>query len=100
LKPEDLIEPGHTFNYGERKKATYVYLTGTLDAAIPGGGAGSRPRTRENLHSGTGPIMDDPNLADKKYLGNPTKSYRSRQRYGSRARSRIGRGTSPKRSRP
>ena len=26
----------------------------------------------------TGPIMDDPNLTDKKYLG-PTKSYRSRQ---------------------
>ncbi len=27
----------------------------------------------------TGPIMDDPNLTDKKYPGNPTKSYRSRQ---------------------
>jgi hypothetical protein len=36
LKPGDLIEPGHTSNYGKRKKATYVYLTGTLDAAIWG----------------------------------------------------------------
>ena len=27
----------------------------------------------------TGPIMDDPNLTDKKYPGNPTKSYRSRE---------------------
>ena len=26
----------------------------------------------------TGPIEDDPNLTDKKYPGNPTKSYRSR----------------------
>ena len=26
----------------------------------------------------TGPIADDPNLTDKKYLGNLTKSYRSR----------------------
>jgi Rifampin ADP-ribosyl transferase len=26
----------------------------------------------------TGPIADDPNLTDKKYPGNPTKSYRSR----------------------
>ena len=26
-----------------------------------------------------GPIMDDPNLTDKKYPGNPTKAYRSRQ---------------------
>jgi hypothetical protein len=25
----------------------------------------------------TGPIEDDPNLTDKKYPGNPTKSYRS-----------------------
>jgi rifampin ADP-ribosylating transferase len=25
-----------------------------------------------------GPIEDDPNLTDKKYPGNPTKSYRSR----------------------
>ena len=26
----------------------------------------------------TGPIEDDPNLTDKKFPGNPTKSYRSR----------------------
>jgi rifampin ADP-ribosylating transferase len=33
LKPGELIVPGYTSNYGKRKKATYVYLTGTLDAA-------------------------------------------------------------------
>jgi hypothetical protein len=27
----------------------------------------------------SGPIVDDPNLTDKKYPGNPTKSYRSRE---------------------
>jgi hypothetical protein len=32
-----LIAPGYTSNYGKKKKATYVYLTGTLDAAIWGG---------------------------------------------------------------
>jgi rifampin ADP-ribosylating transferase len=26
----------------------------------------------------TGPIEDDPNLTDKKFPGNPTKSYRSK----------------------
>jgi Rifampin ADP-ribosyl transferase len=36
LKPGDLIEPGYTSNYGKKKKATYVYLTGTLDAATWG----------------------------------------------------------------
>jgi rifampin ADP-ribosylating transferase len=32
----DLIEPGYTSNYGKKKKATYIYLTGTLDAATWG----------------------------------------------------------------
>jgi Rifampin ADP-ribosyl transferase len=27
----------------------------------------------------TGSFMDDPNLTDKKFPGNPTKSYRSRE---------------------
>ena len=36
LKPGDLIEPGYNSNYGKRKQAGYVYLTGTLDAATWG----------------------------------------------------------------
>ena len=35
LKPGDLIEPGYSSNFGKRK-TTYVYLTGTLDAATWG----------------------------------------------------------------
>lgn len=27
----------------------------------------------------TGPVEDDPNLTDKKFRGNPTKSFRSRE---------------------
>jgi hypothetical protein len=34
LKPGDLIEPGYNSNFGRRKKAAYVYLTATLDAAV------------------------------------------------------------------
>ena len=60
--------------------AAYVYLTATLDAATWGaelasGGGPGRIYTVEP----TGPIEDDPNLTDKKYPGNPTKSYRSRE---------------------
>ena len=57
----------------------YVYLTATLDAATwgaelaVGGGPG-----RIYIVEPTGLIEDDPNLTDKKYPGNPTKSYRSR----------------------
>lgn len=34
LKPGDLIVPGYYSNYGKRKKAVYVYLSATLDAAV------------------------------------------------------------------
>ena len=79
LKPGDLIEPGYDSNYGKRNKAGYVYLTATLDAATWGAelavGEGSG---RIYIVEPTGPIADDPNLTDKKYPGNPTKSYRSK----------------------
>ena len=80
LKPGDLIEPGYTSNFGKREKAGYVYLTGTLDAAVWGAelALGEGPG-RIYLVEPTGPVMDDPNLTDKKYPGNPTKSYRSRE---------------------
>ena len=79
LKPGDLIAPGYSSNYGKRKKAAYVYLTATLDAATWGAelSVGEGPG-RIYIVEPTGPIEDDPNLTDKKYPGNPTKSYRSR----------------------
>ena len=79
LKPGDLIEAGFNSNYGKRNKASYVYLTATLDAAIWGAelALGEEPG-RIYIVEPTGPIEDDPNLTDKKYPGNPTKSYRSR----------------------
>ena len=80
LKPGDLIEPGYASNYGKRKKANHVYLSATLDAAIWGAelALGDGPG-RIYIVEPTGPIVDDPNLTDKKFPGNPTKSYRSRQ---------------------
>ena len=79
LKPGDLIAPGYSSNFGERKTAAYVYLSATLNAATWGAelavgeGAG-----RIYVVEPTGPIEDDPNLTNKKYPGNPTKSYRTR----------------------
>jgi rifampin ADP-ribosylating transferase len=80
LKPGDLIQPGHTSNYGKRNKTVYVYLTGTLDAAVWGAelALGEGPG-RIYMVEPTGPIMDDPNLTNARYPGNPTKSYRSRE---------------------
>jgi len=79
LRPGDLIEPGYASNYGSRKKAAYVYLTATLDAATWGAElALGEGLGRIYVVEPTGPIEDDPNLTDKKFPGNPTKSYRSR----------------------
>lgn len=79
LMPGDLIEPGYQSNYGSRKKALFVYLTATMDAAVWGAElAQGEGDGRIYLVEPTGPIEDDPNLTDKKFPGNPTKSYRSR----------------------
>ena len=79
LRPGDLIEPGYRSNFGSRRKAYHVYLTATLDAAVWGAelAVGEGPG-RIYIVEPTGPIEDDPNLTDKKFPGNPTKSYRSR----------------------
>lgn len=81
LKPGDLIEPGQAPNFGNLERTTtYVYLTATLDAATWGAElALGEGRGRIYTVEPTGPIEDDPNLTDKKFPGNPTKSYRSRE---------------------
>jgi hypothetical protein len=79
LQHGDLIKAGYNSNYGKRTAAAYVYLSGTLNAAIWGAelAFGDEPG-RIYVVEATGPIEDDPNLTDKKYPGNPTLSYRSK----------------------
>ncbi len=78
LSVGDLLAPGFTSNYAERKLC-WIYFSGTLDAAIwgcelaKGGG-----RERIYIVEPTGAFEDDPNLTDKKFPGNPTLSCRSR----------------------
>jgi rifampin ADP-ribosylating transferase len=79
LKPGDLIAPGYISNYGSRRKANFVYLSATLEAATWGAElAVGEGRERVYIVEPTGPIEDDPNLTDKRFPGNPTKSYRTR----------------------
>ncbi len=81
LKVGDLIAPGYTANFGNRARTTmWVYFTGTLDAATWGAElAIGEGRGRIYLVEPTGTIEDDPNLTDKKFPGNPTRSYRTRE---------------------
>ncbi|MEM5768429.1 MAG: NAD(+)--rifampin ADP-ribosyltransferase, partial [Bacillota bacterium] len=54
------------------------YLTATLDAATWGAelAVGDEPGRIYRVEP-TGPIEDDPNLTDKRFAGNPTRSYRT-----------------------
>ena len=78
LRPGDLLTPGWTSNYGSRRQARHIYLTATREGA---------PLAAELAH-GEGParvyrveplgiIEDDPNVTDKRFPGNPTRSYRT-----------------------
>ncbi len=75
----DLIVAGYSSNFGRGKKAAWVYLTATLDAATWGAElALGEGRGHIYIVEPTGPFEDDPNLTDKKFPGNITKSYRTR----------------------
>jgi rifampin ADP-ribosylating transferase len=81
LRPGDVLQPGYRSNYGTgRKAANFVYLTATLDAATWGAelSVGEGPGRIYQVEP-TGPIEDDPNLTDKRFPGNPTRSYRTRE---------------------
>lgn len=80
LRPGDLLTPGHASNYGSRQTANFVYLTArkegaALAAELAAGDGPARVYVVEPL----GPIEDDPNVTDRKFPGNPTRSYRTRQ---------------------
>jgi rifampin ADP-ribosylating transferase len=79
LVPGDLLAPGHRSNYGARRPASWIYFAATLEAAIWGAEL-AQGEGRERIYrvEPTGPYEDDPNLTDKKFPGNPTRSYRSR----------------------
>lgn len=80
LTAGDLIAVGYSSNYGQRKKVSWVYMAATLEAAIWGAelALGEGPG-RIYIVEPTGAFIDDPNLTDKKFPGNPTKSYRTRE---------------------
>jgi Rifampin ADP-ribosyl transferase len=76
----DLLEPGRDSNFGEGRAANFVYLSAVLDAAVWGAelAQGDGPG-RIYLVEPTGPFEDDPNLTDKRFPGNVTRSYRTRE---------------------
>ena len=78
LRPGDLLTPGWRSNYGSGRQARHIYLTATregapLAAELAHGEGPGRVYRVEPL----GTIEDDPNVTDKRFPGNPTRSYRT-----------------------
>lgn len=74
----DLLEPHHMSNF-QNKKSNYIYFTATLDAAKWGAElARSDEKERIYIVEPLGDFENDPNLTDKRFPGNPTRSYRSK----------------------
>lgn len=75
----DLLVPNYGSNFGSGTPLSWIYFAGTLEAAVWGAElAAGDGRERIYVVQATGPFEDDPNLTDKKFPGNPTRSYRSR----------------------
>jgi rifampin ADP-ribosylating transferase len=76
----DLLVPGRESNFEAGRVMNYVYFTATLDAAVWAAElAGGGDRGRIYIVEPIGDFEDDPNVTDKKFPGNPTQSFRSRE---------------------
>jgi rifampin ADP-ribosylating transferase len=74
----DLLVPGRRSNYGGGRTANHVYVSATLDAATWGAElAVGEGRGRIYVVEAQGSLEDDPNVTDKRFAGNPTRSYRT-----------------------
>lgn len=78
----DFIVTGHHSHFEEGRTLKHVYFSALLEPAIWGAElamAMSGVAGRGYIYEvePTGPFEDDPNLTNKKFPGNPTRSYRS-----------------------
>lgn len=78
LRPGDLLTAGFASNYRPEIVMNHIYFTAIVDGA--GLAAELAPGDREPRVyevETTGEYENDPNVTDKKFPGNPTRSYRS-----------------------
>jgi rifampin ADP-ribosylating transferase len=76
----ELLVAGRESNFEGGRVMNHIYFTATLDAAVWGAelAAGEGPG-RIYVVEPTGAFEDDPNVTDKRFPGNPTHSFRSRE---------------------
>ncbi|MCE3295048.1 MAG: arr, rifampin ADP-ribosylating transferase [Crocinitomicaceae bacterium] len=78
LQPGDLLTAGGSSNYKDELKMNHIYFTGLVNGAgLAAALAKGDGRERVYIIEPTGSFENDPNVTDKKFPGNPTRSYRS-----------------------
>ncbi|MFK4851130.1 NAD(+)--rifampin ADP-ribosyltransferase [Microbacterium sp. ZW T6_19] len=78
LAPGDLLTAGFRSNYRPEVVMNHIYFTALRDGAgLAAELAAGDGEPRVYLLEPTGPFENDPNVTDKKFPGNPTRSYRS-----------------------
>ena len=80
VRAGDLLTAGFRSNYRPEVVMNHIYFTAQRDGAgLAAELAAGNGAPRVYLVEPTGPFEDDPNVTDKKFPGNPTRSYRSRE---------------------
>ncbi|CAM3705366.1 NAD(+)--rifampin ADP-ribosyltransferase [Sphingobacterium prati] len=78
LKVGDLLTAGGNSNYQPELTMNHIYFTGLVNGAgLAAALAKGEGRERVYIIGPMGIFENDPNLTDKKFPGNPTRSYRS-----------------------
>jgi rifampin ADP-ribosylating transferase len=78
LHEGDLLTAGFRSNYRPEIVMNHIYFTALRDGAgLAAELAAGDGEPRVYLVEPTGSFEDDPNVTDKKFPGNPTRSYRS-----------------------
>jgi len=78
LRAGDFLTAGHRSNYRPEIVMRHVYFTALPDGAgLAAELAAGSGEPRVYIVAPTGPYEDDPNVTDKKFPGNPTRSYRT-----------------------
>ena len=78
LQVGDLLTAGSTSNYNSKVTMNHIYFTAIVNGAgLAAALAKGDGRERVYIVEPTGIFENDPNVTDKKFPGNPTRSYRS-----------------------
>lgn len=78
LREGDLLRPGFRSNYRPEVVMNHIYFTALRDGAgLAAELAAGEGEPRVYAVEPTGTFEDDPNVTDKKFPGNPTRSFRS-----------------------